>query len=622
MLHPVPGGPSLPERTRGGRKKPIGDGTGTVTGAGLVNNGTILNSDLTKLEGDIGGSLDVTVGNPAVSGNGIVIRSRNSFTDPMKMSDQGKRFNESSAQSIADRPTIKRKRRKRPAGEPSIDALCLHIKPGRKAGWAAIQAANAAAAAESLLYSGGEEMSDEDDAGGGNEKRCAAANISNNGSSSRSCIRNKLSDHNLSAANPPPSAAITGPFHILSGGCTCHTAGEGAIHTRHVDRKSSIFQREGKSRDARKEILRNELLRLTDSLQRLQSLAVDRDREKAAERERLKAAVLSRGLRGSKGTEAVAGIAGGGEGRAVGSKLQAKKGITSIVTGQPRPSPQEFVKSRLSVPTAVLDMSHATASLSSNNASSSGSGSGSQSARRPPKVWMPTALHNLTAAAYTAPSSDADVETSSEMSDGEVEVEDGDIIDTGDDVRRVDAEGEGEGEGESERRSIHSDVGESMGDYEGLGDVETEDEAELRDGDETDDNIDNDDEEEDEDGMLAMTNHLQASDVETEDEPSCSEDETEYVHGVLQRGCARIGEGEGVGDDQYPDQYEDGSRGPLYDTEHTEEGDDDDDDEEEEEDTELATSMEVCGEEDEETRGVTFSSDEDEDEEEEEESEY
>ena len=601
MLHPVPGGPSLPERTRGGRKKPIVDGTGSGPGTGLVNNSMSLNTDPTKLEGNVAVSLGVPLGSSVVGGNGIVNRSRISGIDPTKRTDPGKRISESPSHSILDRPSIKRKRRKRPAGEPSIDALCLHIKPGRKAGWAAIQAANAAAAAESLLYSGGEEMSDEDDTGG-SDKRSTATNISNYGnSSSRSCSRNKLSDHNLSAANSTPSAAITGPFHILSGGCTSHTAGEGAIHTRHVDRKSCIFQREGKSRDARKEILRNELLRLTESLQRLQSLAGDRDREKAAERERLKAAVLSRGLRGSKGTEAAAAVGGEGEGTSTGSKVPAKKGMTSLITGQTRPLQQQSVKPRLSVPAPVLVSSHTDATLPSKNTSSSGSQS--SSARRPPKVWMPTALHNLTAAAYTAPSSDADVETSSEVSGGELE--DSDIVGTGDDDSRRDAEGEGE----SERRNIHFDVGESIGDDEGLGDAETEDEAELRDEDETDDNID----EEDEDGMLTMTSHLQASDIETEDEPSGSEDEAEY---------ARIGEGVGEGNDG-DDQYEHGSRGSLYDIEQTEDGDDEGDDEEDEEDVELDNGMEVCGEEDEETRGVTFSSGEDEDEEEEEEeSEY
>ena len=62
------------------------------------------------------------------------------------------------------------------------------------------------------------------------------------------------------------ASTVHGSFCILTGGCTLHTAGEGAIHTRTVDMKSNIFYKESKYREERKNVLRAELLKLKEGL--------------------------------------------------------------------------------------------------------------------------------------------------------------------------------------------------------------------------------------------------------------------------------------------------------------------------------------------------------------------
>ena len=657
MLHPVPGGPSLPERTRGGRKK------SSVDAAVPVTSRIDPNSDSTGSANNSAVSTDINVIAPERGGGsgGAGIGTLNGIKNGN--GDTGRKNSESIAVTTADRTPLKRKRRKRAAGEPSIDALCLHIKPGRKAGWAAIQAANAAAAAESLLYSGGEDMSDEDEdggGGGGGDRKLVTSNNNNNSSSSSG----HKSSNNLiqPAANIAPSAAITGPFHILSGGCTRHTAGEGAIHTRYVDSKSSIFHREGRSREARKEILRNELLRITEALHRLQSLAGERDREKVAERERLKAAVLSRGLplvaqRGYRGVEGTGGSASGSGSRdtedgKITKQGIGKRGLIPMLVAQKQL--QQVKSSHLAVPAAVrsgskkvsLSGNNGKFGSSSNSESLEGLGSEFGSVNAPPKVWMPTALFNLNAVAYREPSGNADIETSSETSErgrkeeeeeeeeeGEEEGEGSDNVGTGESDKDRDRDRERsdrDGVGERYEEEGEEDVGSNNG----LGDVETEDEAELRDGDKTDDDNyndgDNDEDDGEEDGMLAMTSNIQASDAETEDEPSGSEDEVEEDEGSIEENGIKNDEGD-EGDDQYPRgyqyQYEGDSQ--SYGHEQNNEGDDEgaedgegEDEEEEDEEEEAAPlldGMDVAGVEDEEeTRGVSFSSEDDEEEEEEE----
>ena len=72
---------------------------------------------------------------------------------------------------------------------------------------------------------------------------------------------------------PFPFTAVSenaqGPYSMLTGGCTAHMAGEGAIQTRFVDLNSRLFQRESKCREVRKAILREELRLLTECLQSL-----------------------------------------------------------------------------------------------------------------------------------------------------------------------------------------------------------------------------------------------------------------------------------------------------------------------------------------------------------------
>ena len=657
MLHPVPGGPSLPERTRGGRKK------SSVDAAVPVTSRIDPNSDTTGSANNSAVSTDNVIAPERGGGSGGAgIGTLNGIKN--SNGDTGRKNSESIAVTTADRTPLKRKRRKRAAGEPSIDALCLHIKPGRKAGWAAIQAANAAAAAESLLYSGGEDMSDEDEdggggGGGGGDRKLVTSNNNNNSSSSSG----HKSSNNLiqPAANIAPSAAITGPFHILSGGCTRHTAGEGAIHTRYVDSKSSIFHREGRSREARKEILRNELLRITEALHRLQSLAGERDREKVAERERLKAAVLSRGLplvaqRGYRGVEGTGGSASGSgsrdteDGRITKQGI-GKRGLIPMLVAQKQL--QQVKSSHLAVPAAVrsgskkvsLSGNNGKFGSSSNSESCEGLGSEFGYVNAPPKVWMPTALFNLNAVAYREPSGNADIETSSETSErgrkeeeeeeeeGEEEGEGSDNVGTGESDKDRDRDRErSDRDGVGERYEEEGE--EDIGSNNGLGDVETEDEAELRDGDKTDDDNyndgDNDEDDGEEDGMLAMTSNIQASDAETEDEPSGSEDEVEEDEGSIEENGIKNDEGD-EGDDQYPRgyqyQYEGDSQ--SYGHEQNDEGDDEgaedgegEDEEEEDEEEEAAPlldGMDVAGVEDEEeTRGVSFSSEDDEEEEEEE----
>lgn len=67
-----------------------------------------------------------------------------------------------------------------------------------------------------------------------------------------------------------------GPYCTLTGGCTLHIAGEGAIQTRHVDFAAPLFQKESKYRECRKEILREELRRLTESFNDLRRCAEER----------------------------------------------------------------------------------------------------------------------------------------------------------------------------------------------------------------------------------------------------------------------------------------------------------------------------------------------------------
>jgi hypothetical protein len=79
---------------------------------------------------------------------------------------------------------------------------------------------------------------------------------------------------------PFPSTAVSenaqGPYSVLTGGCTAHIAGEGAIQTRFVDLNARLFQRESKCREVRKAILREELRLLTECLQSLGEKAEER----------------------------------------------------------------------------------------------------------------------------------------------------------------------------------------------------------------------------------------------------------------------------------------------------------------------------------------------------------
>jgi hypothetical protein len=79
---------------------------------------------------------------------------------------------------------------------------------------------------------------------------------------------------------PFPSTAVSenaqGPYSVLTGGCTAHVAGEGAIQTRFVDLNARLFQRESKCREVRKAILREELRLLTECLQSLGEKAEER----------------------------------------------------------------------------------------------------------------------------------------------------------------------------------------------------------------------------------------------------------------------------------------------------------------------------------------------------------
>ena len=77
-----------------------------------------------------------------------------------------------------------------------------------------------------------------------------------------------------------PSTAVSenaqGPYSVLTGGCTLHIAGEGAIQTRYVDLNARLFQRESRCKEERKVILREELRVLTECLRSLGELANNR----------------------------------------------------------------------------------------------------------------------------------------------------------------------------------------------------------------------------------------------------------------------------------------------------------------------------------------------------------
>ena len=539
MIHPVPGGPTLPERKRGGRKKVevlsygclyfyysifliISFSSFCVLFCFILlcffycffsqvadenANDSEINIEKGGSAQGVGESIDSDKDKGSAgsgSGSGSILAVAGSTpTDVKKKNDDISTAPPLTTASGTGTATatvpstgipIKRRRRKRSTAEPSIDALCLHIKPGRKAGWAAIQAANAAAAAESLLDSGGEDLSGEEDDYDKSRKEGGAY---------------------TPGPMTPGSAAITGPFHILYGGCTHHTAGEGAIHTRSVDVHANIFHRESRSREMRKAILRQELLTITESLSKLQSMAAGRDKEKAAERERLRKAVLSRGAHSK--------VTGGGRNQAIGSnRLPGKTGLLRAIIDQ-----QPVIKPVLlpSKPPICPVSDH--------------------SASVPPKVWMPTAALNLDTAHLSGPlsaSSVADMETSSEASegvgegDGDGERDGGEGEGDGDDSVRKRArvesvrgegggggseggsEGEGEGEGESER---------------GIADQETEDEADPE-------KEESEDPDSDQDGVLAMAKIEASSDVETEDENFAEDEEEEEED-----------EGEGEGDTSY-----------------------------------------------------------------------
>ena len=80
--------------------------------------------------------------------------------------------------------------------------------------------------------------------------------------------------------SPYPSTAVSenaqGPYSVLSGGCTLHIAGEGAIQTRYVDLNARLFQRESRCKEERKVVLREELRVLTECLRSLGELANNR----------------------------------------------------------------------------------------------------------------------------------------------------------------------------------------------------------------------------------------------------------------------------------------------------------------------------------------------------------
>ena len=93
------------------------------------------------------------------------------------------------------------------------------------------------------------------------------------------CSELQLAEH-TDGMSPYPSTAVSenaqGPYSVLTGGCTLHIAGEGAIQTRYVDLNARLFQRESRCKEERKVILREELRVLTECLRSLGELANDR----------------------------------------------------------------------------------------------------------------------------------------------------------------------------------------------------------------------------------------------------------------------------------------------------------------------------------------------------------
>jgi hypothetical protein len=154
----------------------------------------------------------------------------------VQMSEESKK-RESSPEKVR---VIKRRRRRRSADAPLLPLLPKEISKAAK---------KLSAVAAAALISGDGPLDKE-------EEWCAVDSYDGGASASTSNAQ--------------------GPYCTLTGGCTLHIAGEGAIQTRHVDFAAPLFQKESKYRECRKEILREELRRLTESFNDLRRCAEER----------------------------------------------------------------------------------------------------------------------------------------------------------------------------------------------------------------------------------------------------------------------------------------------------------------------------------------------------------
>ena len=245
MVSPVPGGPTFPEQKKRGHKKTAG-----ISGEiGINENDKIVGTS--KDPSKSGGIRNSTNGGSNKSNN----LNEKEIQDITYMNENGEVIDQ---ESNTDRNTntdikepvvkiIKRRRRRLPQDSTLPNAKSLSRSSASKKHYRTLAGIN-------------------------------AFNVRRDGTKGRLIdltSEQLLSVRATSAVSTYPgtvqggvsnASGVHGSFCILSGGCTNHTAGEGAIHTRTVDMNANIFYRESKFREQRKKILRLELQKLKDAL--------------------------------------------------------------------------------------------------------------------------------------------------------------------------------------------------------------------------------------------------------------------------------------------------------------------------------------------------------------------
>ena len=239
MVSPVPGGPTFPEQKKRGHKKIAGVGGET----GINESEKVPGKDLRKRNTSAGGGSNKSdIINDKISKDITYVNENGEIADK---DNTDINVNTETQEPV---PRVIKRRRRRSIQDPTLQNAKSSSKNfASKKYYRALASINAFNVRRDGTKGRMHDVSPD---------QLLAARTASTISMYPGTVQGGVSN----------ASGVHGSFCILSGGCTNHTAGEGAIHTRTVDMNANIFSRESRFREQRKKILQLELQKLKDAL--------------------------------------------------------------------------------------------------------------------------------------------------------------------------------------------------------------------------------------------------------------------------------------------------------------------------------------------------------------------